>query len=190
MEDEGCTRCNCAKETILQVLQDCQEAHKWSNKIVSRCDMWSFYSASLHQWMWQILKLHKSFKIKVPWSNFFGVTLWRLWRRQNEELFGNVLPNQCLINEGISVCQNFMHAQEMQTFDTVRHINGTQSTAIWHLPPKGIIKINTNASIDKKNRCAFISYLARDNTWTMVNLDIRKSPIACCCLLKPEQSML
>lgn len=46
--------------------------------------------------------------------------------------------------------------------------NGLPSTSKWRLHQEGIIKINIDASLDEKTQRAFISYIARDHTGTVL----------------------
>lgn len=86
-----------------------------------------------------------------PWSWLFGVLLWRLWKRRNDEIFGNNIHNQNLISESFAIYHSFMQALDIQTNEQVKHKNGITYNTTWQPPPEGVIKINTNASLDEKS---------------------------------------
>lgn len=73
-----------------------------------------------------------------------------------------------------------MQAMDVQNFDNVRRKNGVQSHMAWKLPP--------DASIDDKNRYAFISYITRDHTGIVLGFGC-KEVLYCWSLLAEPQAV-
>ncbi|CAL1353630.1 unnamed protein product [Linum trigynum] len=86
----NCARCNGQRETIIHILRDCPPASfLWTRHVPSNKQQ-RFFTSTTEDWLRLNLADVEEVSQGIPWSTFFSIAVWIIWKNRNDLCFKGI----------------------------------------------------------------------------------------------------
>lgn len=161
-DDPLCPICSLEVETVGHALWHCPSARDVWTECSGSIHKCSFDSPDFMSIMDQLLK-----RLKAEDIPFVVNVARQIWHRRNSVVFGGDFAHpKTVVNIAIDQVEAFVKAEEMLT--TKRQRATTTCVRPWEKPPVGFVKLNWDASVDRKGKKMGIGLIVRDHAGGVV----------------------
>ncbi|CAL1353594.1 unnamed protein product [Linum trigynum] len=167
-QDPFCFRCATQIETALHIFRDCPPAaFLWARSVPSELQN-EFFSLPFGQWLRWNLGKSDTAAMGMPWSAFFSIALWSLWKNRNEGTFNGLhktLSPPSLMQATKIKAELWYKAWKAPTDMLGRPQGPTARTRVeigWLPPPPGWIKMNVDGASNGEQGRAGAGGVLRD----------------------------
>ena len=140
-----CDRCGAPVEYILHALRDCPCIKQVWLCLVSEGEYYSFFHASLREWIVTNLQNKSKLVSHIPWECVFGVAVWRLWFWRNHFMIEGNLVDSSTINMNVMARANEIHKINTSHMSQLPRRN--EMFIGWQPPTWPWCKLNTDGSV-------------------------------------------
>lgn len=97
------------------------------------------------------------------WNTIFAVTIWWIWKWRNERIFRNVQREVSqklawIYQQTASIINAFAKASKPRVHREQTRVSNLK----WERPPRGWVKVNTDANVDQNSKHAWCGGVMRD----------------------------